>query len=63
MPPKAKDTTWAHCNMIDGKMICEYCQKSIEGGGINRFKQPLARIGRHVKPSGVPNEVIGHIKE
>ena len=62
MPPKGKDTTWAHCDMIDGKMICKYCQKSIAGGGIYRFKQHLAGIGGHVKPCGAPNEVIGHIR-
>ena len=63
MPPKAKDTTWAHCDKIDGKMICKYCQKSIVGGGIYRFKQHLAGIGSHVKPCGTPNELIGHIRE
>ena len=62
MPPKARDTAWAHCDMIDGKMICKYCQKSIQGGGINRFKQHLAGIGGHVKPCGAPNEIIGHIR-
>ena len=61
MPPKAEDTAWVHCDMIDGKMICKYCQKSIQGGGINRFKQHLAGIGGHVKPCGAPNEIIGHI--
>ena len=49
--------------MIDGKMICKYCQKSIAGGGIYRFKQHLVGIGGHVKPCGAPNEVIGHIRE
>ena len=62
MPPKGKDTTWAHCAMIDGKIICKYCQKSIAGGGIYKFKQHLAGIGGHVKPCGAPNEVIGHIR-
>ena len=62
MSPKGKDTAWAHCDMIDGKMICKYCQKSIARGGIYRFKQHLARIGGHVKPCGAPNEVIGHIR-
>ena len=61
MPPKAKGTAWAHCDMIDGKMICKYCQKSIVGGGIYRFKQHFTGIGGHVKPCGAPNEVIGHI--
>jgi hypothetical protein len=62
MPPKARDTAWDHCDMIDGKMICKYCQKSIQGGGINRFKQHLAGIGGHVKPCEAPNEIIGHIR-
>ena len=62
MPPKAKDIAWAHCDMIDGKMICKYCQKSIVRGGIYRFKQHLAGIGGHVKPCGPPNEVIWHIR-
>ena len=47
MPPKAKDT-WTHCDMIDGKMICKYCQKFVAGGGIYRFKQHLVGIGGHV---------------
>ena len=55
-------SAWAHCDMVDGKMICKYCQKSIVGGGIYRFKQHLAGIGGHVKPCGAPNEVIGHIR-
>ena len=62
MPPKGKDTACAHCDMIDSKMICKYCQKSIVRGGIYRFKQHLAGIGGHVKPCGAPNEVIGHIR-
>ena len=62
MPPKTRDTAWAHCDMIDGKMICKYCQKSIQGEGINRFKQHLAGIGGHVNPCGAPNEIIGHIR-
>ena len=62
MPLKGKDTAWAHCDMIDGKMICKYCQKSIAGGGIYRFKQHLTGIGGHVRPCEAPNEVIGHIR-
>ena len=62
MPPKANDTTRALCDMIDAQLICKYCQKSIVGGGIYRFKQHLAGIGGHVKPCGAPNEVIGHIR-
>ena len=49
MPPKGKDTAWAHFDMIDGKMICKYCQKSIAGVGIYKFKQHLAGIGGHAK--------------
>ena len=63
MPPKAKDTEWVHCDMIDGKMFCKYFQKSIAGGGIYRFKQHFAGIGGHVKPCGAQNEIIGHIRE
>ena len=47
--------------MIDGKMICKFCQKSI-GGGINKFKQHLARLEGHVKPCEAPNDSIGHTR-
>ena len=59
MPPKVKDTSWAHCDMIDGKVICKYCEISIAGGGINKLKQHMVGIGGHVKPRGATNEVIG----
>ena len=62
MPPKVKDIAWAHCDMINGKMISKYYQKSIVGGGIYRFKQHLVGIGEHVNPCGAPNEVIGNIR-
>ena len=62
MPPKARDTAWAHCDMINGKMIYKYCQKSIQRGGINRFKQHLAGIGGHEKPCAAPNEIIANIR-
>jgi len=62
MPPKARDITWAHCDMIDAKMLYKYCQKSIQGGVINRFKQHLVGIGGHVKPCGAPNEIIRHFR-
>jgi len=62
MPAKAKATARTYCDMIDGKMICKYCQKDVEGGGINKSKQHLAVIVGHVKPCGATNEVIGHIR-
>ncbi len=58
MHPKSKETAWAHCDVIDGKMICKYCHNPLKGG-INRFKQHLAGIGGNAKPT---NEVIGHIR-
>ena len=48
--------------MIDGKIICKYCQKSIVGGGIYRFRKHVAGIGGPVKPCGARNEVIRHIR-
>ena len=44
MAPKTKDSAWAHCDVVDGKMICKFCEKCIGGGGILRLKQHLAGI-------------------
>ena len=61
MAPKAKDIAWAHCDVVDGNIICKFCEKSIRGGGILGLKQHLAGIRGQVKPCDAPNEVIGPI--
>ena len=46
-PAKSDDPAWAHCIKVPGKRnqtICFYCNKHIQGGGITRLKQHLARI-------------------
>jgi hypothetical protein len=51
MAPKGKrDLTWLHCQLIDGKMVYNYCQKEVGGGGINRIKQHLALARGNIKP-------------
>ena len=62
MAPKAKDSAWVHCDVIDGKLTCNFCDKSIGGGAILRLKQHLAGIRGQVKPCEVPNEVLGPIR-
>ena len=62
MAPKAKDSAWAHCDVVDGKMICKFCEKSIGGGGISRLKQHLAGIRGQVKPCDAANEPIGPVR-
>ena len=62
MAPKGKDSAWAHCDVIDGKMICKLCHKSIGGGGILRLKQHLARVRGQVKPCDAPKELLGPIR-
>ena len=62
MAPKGKDSAWAHCDVIDGKMICKLCHKSIGGGGILRLKQHLAGIRGQVKPCDAPNALLGPIR-
>ena len=62
MAPKAKDSAWVHCDVIDGKMVCKLCQKCIGGGGILRLKHHLAGIRGQVKPCDAPNEVIGPVR-
>ena len=41
-PKDRKDVAWVHCQLIEGKFVCNYCQKEVGGGGINRLKQHLA---------------------
>ena len=51
MAPKEKrDPAWVHCQLIDGKMVCNYCQKEVGGGGIHRIKQHLAHARGNIKP-------------
>jgi hypothetical protein len=51
MAPKDKrDPAWLHCQLIDGKMVCNFCQKEVGGGGINRIKQNLAHARGNIKP-------------
>jgi hypothetical protein len=61
MAPKEKrDLAWLHCQLIDGKMVCSYCQKEVGGGGINRIKQHLAHARGNIKPC---NEVSAELKD
>eukprot|EP00253_Pinus_taeda_P017834 PITA_17834 len=62
MAPKGKDSAWDHCDVIDGKMTCKLCHKSIGGGGILRLKQHLVGIRGQVKPCDAPNAVLGPIR-
>jgi hypothetical protein len=62
MAPKGKDSAWAHCDVIEGKMICKLCHKSIGGGGILRLKQHLAGVRGQVKPCDAPKELLGPIR-
>ena len=62
MAPKAKDTAWAHADVVDGVMYCKYCKKLIKGGGIYRLKQHLASIKGEVKACEAPLDVIGQIR-
>jgi hypothetical protein len=51
MSPKEKrDLAWLHCQLIDEKMVCNYCQKEVGGGGIHRIKQHLAHARGNIKP-------------
>ena len=49
-PKDRKDVAWVHCQLVEGKMVCNYCQKKVGGGGINRLKQHLASIRGNVRP-------------
>ena len=62
MPPKAKDSAWAHFDVVEGKMVCKLFQKCIGGGGILRLKQHLAGIRGQVKPCDAPKEVLGSVR-
>jgi hypothetical protein len=51
MAPKEKrDPAWIHYQLIDGVMVCNYCQKQVGGGGIHRIKQHLAHARGNIKP-------------
>ena len=51
MAPKEKqDPTWVHCQLIDGKMVCNYCQKEIGERDIHRLKQKLTHARGNVRP-------------
>ena len=58
MPPKAKDSAWAHCDVVEGNMVCKLCQNCIGGGGITRLKHHLAGIRGNVMPCDAPNVVL-----
>ena len=32
MAPKAKDSAWVHCDVIDGKMVCKLVENVLEVG-------------------------------
>jgi hypothetical protein len=49
-PKEKKDPLWLHCQLIDGVMLCNYCQKEVGGGGIHRIKQHLANARGNIKP-------------
>lgn len=52
-PPKAEDSAWAHCDVVEGKMVCKLCQKCIGGGGILRC---------NVTPCDAPKAVLGLVR-
>jgi hypothetical protein len=49
-PKEKKDPAWLYCQLIDGVMVCNYCQKEVGGGGIHRIKQHLANARGNIKP-------------
>ena len=59
MAPKAKDSAWAHADVVDEVM---YCKKLIKGGGIYKLKRHLATIKGQVKACEAPLDVIGQIR-
>lgn len=63
MPPKGKDNAWAHCDVIDGKMICKFFQKIYWRRGYLRLRQHLAGIRSRAKPCDATKEVIGSVSE
>ena len=59
MAPKEKrDPAWVHCQLINGKMVCNYCQKEVGGGGIHRIKQHLAHTRGQIKPCKFVSEEL-----
>jgi hypothetical protein len=52
MAPKDKrDPVWIHCHLNEeGKKACNYCGKTVKGGGIHRIKQHLAHERGQVEP-------------
>jgi hypothetical protein len=43
IPKNKKDPAWAHCHLDeDHQKVCNYCGKTIRGGGIHRIKEHLA---------------------
>jgi hypothetical protein len=66
-PKEKKDPAWLHCQVIDGALVCNYCQKGVGGGGIHRIKQHLAHARGNVKPckkvsDELKAEMMGHIE-
>ena len=49
-PKDRKDAAWVHCQLVEGKIVCNYCQKEVGRGGINRLKQHLAGTRGNVRP-------------
>ena len=49
-PKDRKDVAWVHCQLVDGKIVCNYCQKEVWGEGINRLKQHLVGTRGNVRP-------------
>ena len=49
-PKEKKDIAWSYCQLIDGKMVCNFCQKEVGGGGIHRIKQHLANARGNITP-------------
>jgi hypothetical protein len=45
-----RNSTWFHCQLIDEKMVCNYCQKEDGEGGIHRIKKYLAHARGNIKP-------------
>lgn len=62
MAPKANDTAWAHCDVIDGKLICKFYNKTIGGWCILILKQHLAGIRDQIKPCEAPKEVLDLVR-
>ena len=66
-PKDKKDPAWNHCQLVDGKMVCNYCQKEVGGGGIHRIKQHLAHAKGNVRacpkvPDDLKAEMVAHLE-